>query len=64
MNERQAQKRIRTTETILTAAKELIHENGLIACLYEQSPQEPDFLPHLSEYFTGKDDVIDSLCAD
>ena len=64
MNERQAQKRIRTTETILTAAKELIHENGFNRLSLRAVAARAGFSPaSLYEYFTGKDDIIDSLCA-
>lgn len=64
MNERQAQKRIRTTETILTAAKELIHENGFNRLSLRAVAQRAGFSPaSLYEYFTGKDDIIDGLCA-
>ena len=64
MNERQAQKRIRTTETILTAAKELIHENGFNRLSLRAVAARSGFSPaSLYEYFTGKDDIIDSLCA-
>lgn len=64
MNERQAQKRIRTTETILIAAKELIHENGFNRLSLRAVAARAGFSPaSLYEYFTGKDDIIDSLCA-
>ena len=64
MNERQAQKRIRTTETILTAAKELIHENGFNRLSLRAVAARSGFSPaSLYEYFTGKDDIIDALCA-
>ena len=64
MNERQAQKRIRTTETILTAAKELIHENGFNRLSLRAVAARAGFSPaSLYEYFTGKDDIIDGLCA-
>ena len=64
MNERQAQKRIRTTETILTAAKELIHENGFNRLSLRAVAARSGFSPaSLYEYFTGKDDIIDGLCA-
>ena len=64
MNERQAQKRIRTTETILTAAKELIHENGFNRLSLRAVAARAGFSPaSLYEYFTGKDDIIDALCA-
>lgn len=64
MNERQAQKRTRTTETILTAAKELIHENGFNRLSLRAVAQRAGFSPaSLYEYFTGKDDIIDGLCA-
>ena len=63
MNERQAQKRIRTTETILTAAKELIHENGFNRLSLRAVAARAGFSPaSLYEYFTGKDDIIDGLC--
>ena len=63
MNERQAQKRIRT-ETILTAAKELIHENGFNRLSLRAVAARAGFSPaSLYEYFTGKDDIIDGLCA-
>ena len=64
MNERQAQKRIRTTETILAAAKELIHENGFNRLSLRAVAARSGFSPaSLYEYFTGKDDIVDSLCA-
>ena len=64
MNERQAQKRLRTTETILTAAKELIHENGFNRLSLRAVAARAGFSPaSLYEYFTGKDDIIDGLCA-
>lgn len=64
MNERQTQKRIRTTETILTAAKELIHENGFNRLSLRAVAARAGFSPaSLYEYFTGKDDIIDGLCA-
>ena len=64
MNERQAQKRLRTTETILTAAKELIHENGFNRLSLRAVAARAGFSPaSLYEYFTGKDDIIDALCA-
>lgn len=64
MNERQAQKRLRTTQTILTAAKELIHENGFNRLSLRAVAARAGFSPaSLYEYFTGKDDIIDGLCA-
>ncbi len=64
MNERQAQKRKRTTAVILKAAKELIHENGFNRLSLRAVAGRAGFSPaSLYEYFTGKDDIIDSLCA-
>lgn len=63
MNERQAQKRKRTTAVILKAAKELIHENGFNRLSLRAVAGRAGFSPaSLYEYFTGKDDIIDSLC--
>jgi len=64
MNERQLQKRIRTKKIILQAAKELIHENGFNRLSLRAVAARAGFSPaSLYEYFTGKDDIIDMLCA-
>ena len=64
MNERQFQKRIRTKIIILHAAKELIHENGFNRLSLRGVAARAGFSPaSLYEYFTGKDDIIDMLCA-
>ena len=63
MNERQAQKRIRTTETILTAAKELIHENGFNRLSLRAVAARAGFQHLCMNILLGKDDIIDSLCA-
>ena len=64
MNERQAQKRVRTTHIILESAKALIHENGFNRLSLRAVAARAGFSPaSLYEYFTGKDDIIDALCA-
>ena len=63
MNERQILKRQRTTQMILQAAKELIHENGFNRLSLRAVAARSGFSPaSLYEYFTGKDDIIDTLC--
>ena len=63
MNERQAKKRERTGQLIVQAAKELIHENGFNRLSLRAIAARIGFAPaSLYEYFTGKDDIIDTLC--
>ena len=64
MNERQILKRQRTTLMILESARELIHENGFNRLSLRAVAARSGFSPaSLYEYFTGKDDIIDTLCA-
>lgn len=58
-----SQKRLRIKELILIAAKELLHENGYNRLSLRAIAQRAGFAPaSLYEYFTGKDDIIDTLC--
>jgi len=60
-----SEKRLRIKELILQAAKELLHENGYNRLSLRAIAQRAGFAPaSLYEYFTGKDDIIDTLCMD
>lgn len=63
MNQRQQDKHIRIKEMIIQGAKELIQENGYNRLSLRGIATRIGFAPaSIYEYFTGKDDIIDTVC--